>query len=248
VAPKPSSRRGGDVVWIITAILGFVLVTVVGVLVARSQEAPPPKSAPPSASDRNAPPALVAAANALHFAPTTEPGVGIAENRPASAESAPYSSHLLKAGTVAPAFTLHTPQGQPVSLSSYRGKAVLLELFATWCPHCQAEAPHLRRLALSLGTAKYAFVSVNADSEDAASVFAFHRYFGLPYPALLDRTGTPFGDFTHAGGLGHVAQEYGLGAYPTFYVIDPNGRVVWADDGEQPDAAIRAHLVAAAGA
>ena len=77
---------------------------------------------------------------------------------------------------------------------------MLLEFFATWCPHCNAEAPHLQRLYASLPKSRYAFASVNADGEDAASVFAYHRYYGLSFPALLDPSGTP-GNF-HKPGAG----------------------------------------------
>jgi peroxiredoxin len=245
---KPAHRRSRrDPAWIATAVVGFVLAAVVGTLVAHRQTGPAPKPAPAGAADRNAPAALVKAADALNFTPSSEPGTGVVEGKPASAVVAPYSTHLLKPGTVAPGFTLRTPQGQTVSLAQYRGRAVMLELFTTWCPHCQAEAPHLRSLALALGTSQYAFVSVDADSEDAASVFAYHRYFGLPFPALLDPTGTPRGSYTQSGGLGRVAQAYGVGAYPTLYVIGTDGRVVWASDGEQPDAFLRKTLVAAAG-
>ena len=69
---------------------------------------------------------------------------------------------------------------------------MLLEFFATWCPHCNAEAPHLRRLYSSLKKTRYAFVSVNADGEgsDSEPVFAYHRYYGLRFPALLDPSPT----------------------------------------------------------
>lgn len=132
---------------------------------------------------------------------------------------------------MAPNFTLKTPQGKSVSLSQYRGKAVLLEFFATWCPHCNAEAPHLRAIANSLpkGTA---IVSVNADGESAPSVFAFHRYYGLPYPALVDSSSQP-GSFNSPGAAGPVTKKYQVQAFPTFYVVGPNGRVTWRDDGEQ---------------
>ena len=244
---QPQPRRL-DAAWLVTIAVGIVLAGVVATLVARNQAAgPAPKRAPAAKSDRTASPALIRAADAVGFQPTTEPGVGLIEDKPASAANAPLSTHLLTRGAAAPDFTLKTPQGQPVSLSDYRGKAVLLELFATWCPHCQAEAPHLRALDQLLGSSRYAFVSVNADSEDAASVFAFHRYFGLQYPALVDRSGSPLGSFSSPGGLGNVAAEYGLQAYPTFYVIDPTGRVYWAGDGEQPDAFLRDQLEAAAG-
>jgi thiol-disulfide isomerase/thioredoxin len=132
-----------------------------------------------------------------------------------------------------------------VSLSDERGKAVLLEFFATWCPHCAAEAPHLERLARSLGAKRYAFMSVNGDSEDPASVFAYERYFGLPFPALLDPGSTP-GSFHSPGSSGPVTTEYGLQAFPTFYVVAPNGKITWRGDGEQPTALLRQELVRAA--
>ena len=103
----------------------------------------------------------------------------------------------------------------------------------------------MKSMAESLDKARVAFVSVNADSEDAASVFAYHRYFGLPFSALLD-PGTPPGTFHQPGGPGPVTLSYHVQTYPTFYVVDPKGRVFWASDGEHPDALIRAKLNAAA--
>jgi len=243
-APRPTPPIDRSLMWIVTGIVGVILLTVVSYLVYQSQIPPPPPPAKITAADRNAPPALIKAANAVNFAPHSEPGVGTVENQPASASPAPYSDHLLARGTPAPVFTLKTPQGQAVTFPA-RGKPTLLEFFATWCPHCQAEAPHLRKLALQDGR-RYNFVSVNADSEDRASVFAFHRYFGLPYPALVDRSGPSPGSFSSPGSAGKVAQAYGMEAFPTFYVIDGQGRVWWAGDSEQPDAKLQQELAAAA--
>ena len=242
-AGLPTSRA----IWLGTGALVLLIVVIAVVMAARSSSGSPPPPAAPPAGDENAPAALVQASDAVGFAPTTEPGVGEIEGKPASAATAARSTALLTEGTPAPPFSLKTPQGQTVKLSDFRGKAVLLEFFATWCPHCQAEAPHLRAMANSMDKAKYAFVSVNADSEDAASVFAYHRYFGLPFPSLLD-PGSPAGSFHEQGGAGPVTTSYGLQAYPTFYVIDPKGRVFWANDGEQPDALLREKLQAAVGA
>jgi len=244
VGAQPSNARW---IWVATAAMAAVIAVVVGVLAMRSSSAPPPPAAAPSASDQNAPAELVQAADAVGFKPSTEPGVGTWEDKPASAVNPARSTALLAAGTPAPPFTLRTPQGTTVRLSDFRGKAVLLEFFATWCPHCQAEAPHLKKIADSMDKSTFAFVSINADSEDAASVFAYHRYFGLPFPSLLD-PGSPAGSFHQQGASGPVTESYGLQAYPTFYVIDPQGKVFWATDGEQPDALIRAKLQAAAGA
>jgi len=153
----------------------------------------------------------------------------------------PAAKGLLPVGSVAPAFRLRTPAGAPLSLASLRGKTVLLELFATWCPHCTAEAPHLKAMYAKLPHDRYAFVSVNADSEDAASVLAYHIWFGLPFPALLD-PGTDPGTFHKAGSPGPVSKQYKVKLYPTFYVIDPAGKVAWSANGEQPDALLLQEL------
>jgi peroxiredoxin len=238
---QPVAQRA---VWAGSIGLLAVIAIVVSVLVGHGSS---PKTAPPatpSAADRNAPASLIAAANAVGFHPTTEPGVGVAENEPASAATAPTSTALLPVGSTAPDFTLKTPQGKSVSLSDYRGKAVLLEFFATWCPHCNAEAPHLRKLYASLPKGKVAFISVNADGESAPSVFAFHRYYGLAYPALVDSSSHP-GSFNSPGSAGPVSTKYGVEAFPTFYVISPKGKIVWRSDGEQPDVLLKQLLVQA---
>jgi thiol-disulfide isomerase/thioredoxin len=240
-APARPDRSGMRVA---TILISVALLSTAALVVLRVRSAPPPPPrARPTASDLAAPRSLIRAARAVGFSPTTEPGVGQVEGDPASSTHPAHSKHLLKQGSLAPSFTLRTPQGQAVTVPE-AGRPTLLEFFATWCPHCAAEAPHLRGLALQFGS-RAAFVSVNADSEDRASVYAFHRYFGLPYPALVDPSGSPRGSFHEAGGLGRWATTYGVEAYPTVYVIDANGRVAWAGDGEQPDALLHQMLVRA---
>jgi thiol-disulfide isomerase/thioredoxin len=236
---RSTTTRG---IWLGTGALAAVAACVVAVLLVRGGgSSPPPPAANASALDTTAPPQLVAAANKVGFRPHTEPGVGEIESEPASAAQPPASTALLPVGSRAPGFTLSTPTGRNVTLSAERGKATLLEFFATWCPHCEAEAPHLDQLARSLGTKRYAFVSVNGDSENAASVFAYERYFGLRFPALLDPGGTP-GSFDSPGSAGRVTTKYGLQAFPTFYVVAPTGKITWRSDGEQPTALLRQEL------
>jgi peroxiredoxin len=246
--PPVGEGKGGldpKMVWLATIGIVVLIGIVAGVLLATRTKGAVPPPAQASASDRNAPASLVQAANKVGFRPTTEPGVGQIEDEPASAAKPPANPDLLPVGSQAPAFALKTPEGDTVSLSDFRGKAVLLEFFATWCPHCNAEAPHLQALYRSLAKSKYAFVSVNGDGEDAASVYAYHRYFGLSFPALLDPGGTP-GSFQQAGSAGLVSAEYRMAYFPTFYVIDPKGRISWRSDGEQPDALLRQELARAA--
>jgi peroxiredoxin len=231
-------------VWLATGgVVGVVALLVVVLLATRTS----PKvaaAAPVTAADKSAPASLVQAANDVGFHPTTEPGVGELEGKPASAAAPPSNPDLLEVGSAAPAFTLRTPQGKTVSLSSYRGKAVLLEFFASWCPHCNAEAPHLAKLARSLESRGVDVLSVNADGETVPSVYAFHRYYGLPYPALVDPSAVP-GSFSKPGAAGSVSTAYRVQSFPTFYVIGSSGKITWRGDGEQPDALLRAQLLKA---
>jgi thiol-disulfide isomerase/thioredoxin len=174
-------------------------------------------------------------AGAIDFRPTTAPDVGKVENLPASVALSANYPNLQPVGSEAPDFSLQAAAGGRVRLSDFRGKTVLLEFFATWCPHCQAEAPHLLRIMSSLPEARFAYLSVNADSEDAASIMAFDRYFGIHSPALLDPGDKP-GSYSQPGSFGPVTQLYRVSIYPTFYVIDPRGRITWRGDHEQPDA------------
>jgi len=231
---------------VLAIALGVAVVAVIAValVAALSSTTTPVRTVTIPEADRRASAALLRAAEAVRFHPNVEAGTGTVEDAPSS--SAPSSAAgLLAPGTSAPAFRLRTPAGQAVGLAGLRGKAVLLEFFATWCPHCAAEAPHLKAISASLAPSRYAFVSVNADGEDAASVLAYHIYFGLPFPAVLDPSSHP-GSFRSPGDGGAVTRAYKVSAYPTFYVLDPAGKIVWAGSGEQPDLLLRHELQKAA--
>jgi peroxiredoxin len=234
-----------------TLLLATTGVLVVGITVAVIVAARPggsPAPAAPAAASAVPTPAdgLAAAADALGFRQTTAADVGVVENLPPDTPLLAPSKTVLAVGAVAPDFTLSTATGEKVRLSDFKGKTVLLEFFATWCPHCQAEAQHLTKIHESLPGSDFAFLSVNADSEDPASLYAFDRFFHVPWPALLD-PGSPAGSFKQAGGAGPVTRAYGVSLYPTFYIIDPRGRVSWRNDREQPDMLVSQKLHDAAG-
>ena len=237
--PLVRRHRRLFVAGLIGSIVAAILVAVLAIVLAPTT---PLRQVTIPLADRNAPPALVRAAEELHYRPATKDDR--IESGPIAAAPDPPAG-LLPVGSRAPDFTLPTPSGTPVSLRSLRGKALLLEFFATWCPHCAAEAPHLRRLAAVVPKKDAAFLSVNANSEDAPSVFAYHVYFGLPFPALVDH-GWRSVTWPEHGPIGPVSSRYGVRLFPTFYVIGPDGRIAWRSAGEQPDALLRRELRRAA--
>ena len=113
----------------------------------------------------------------------------------------------------APGFDLPllTEEGS-LSLASLRGKAVVINFWASWCGPCKDESPYLERLWREQRSRGLMLVGVNEEdvSEDARR---FVRRYGLTYPVVRDRS----------GGL---RDDYGLLGYPETFVVDRQGRVV----------------------
>ncbi len=105
-------------------------------------------------------------------------------------------------------------EGQQVSLSKYKGKVVLLNFWATWCPPCIEEMPSMQRLREQLEGKPFEIVAINV-GEDSTSVSSFLMELGadLTFPILLDEEGKSFG-------------ELGLRALPTTILFDQNGEVM----------------------
>jgi len=123
---------------------------------------------------------------------------------------------LLPLGTMAPDFTLTGIDGKPYTLSQYRGKKyVLVEFFSTRCPHCQRSTTYLEAL---YGNKKdnFEILSISAgDPPNAPSTAAqFQKDYKVTYP-ILDHPPAALTDAYHIQG------------FPTLYLIDKNGTIVW---------------------
>ena len=118
----------------------------------------------------------------------------------------------VEAGDRAPGFTLTTDTGQGIDLKNYRGKYVLLNFWATWCPPCIQETPSLNQLHRELSGGRFLVLGVSVD-EDRDAYEAFLDRFGITFPTVRDPSR-------------EVASRYGTQLYPESYLIDPDGYVV----------------------
>lgn len=138
-------------------------------------------------------------------------------------------------GDVAPVFALPNAQGEMQRLSDYRGKTVLLNFWATWCPPCVWEMPSLNHLRKILAKEAFEVIAVSIDEGGWPVIQAFQKRVSLAFPVLLDITT-------------EVAALYGTYQLPESYLIGPDGMVIkkylgpreW--DREDMIAEIKAHM------
>jgi cytochrome c biogenesis protein CcmG/thiol:disulfide interchange protein DsbE len=120
---------------------------------------------------------------------------------------------------LAPSLTLPALTGSgSSSVAAYRGRVVVLNIWASWCQPCQAEAPLLERAERSLSAHGGTVLGVTYRDAAPDSV-SFARHYALSYPQLRDVDGK-------------LAQAYGTAALPESFVIDRSGRVVAISRGE----------------
>ena len=81
---------------------------------------------------------------------------------------AKYATELLKVGTAVPAFSLKTPDGKTVKLSDFKGKYLILDFWASWCPDCRKDAPNLVRMYDKFHKRGFEFLGVSFDTDKEA--------------------------------------------------------------------------------
>lgn len=115
---------------------------------------------------------------------------------------------------------LHATEAEPVPLGAFRGRLVVLNVWATWCPPCRRELPSLERLQDRLDSSRFAVLGLSVD-EDAD--------FAREY--LLER-GITFRNFIDLGGR-DAQRLLGIRAYPMTFVISPEGVLLRSVAGER---------------
>ena len=116
-----------------------------------------------------------------------------------------------QAGFAAPDFTLKTSDGQEYTLSDLKGSAVLVNLWATWCPPCRAEMPAIEKMYQEYKDQGLVVLAVNMTyQDDPANVVPFIQKYKLTFPVLLEETGA-------------VGAAYQLRSLPSTYFINRAG-------------------------
>jgi thiol-disulfide isomerase/thioredoxin len=155
-----------------------------------------------------------------------------------------YESPLT--GKAAPAFELEDLNGNKVSLASYKGKAVLVNFWATWCAPCKIETPWLIELRNQYAAQGFEILGISTESDgvgkddpaawnkDKAEIAKSAERMHIQYPVLID------GD--------SISQQYGgLDQLPTSFFVDRNGTVVAAQLGLTSKSEIEANIKKALG-
>ena len=118
-----------------------------------------------------------------------------------------------KKGVHAPDFTLPDLNGKRVSLADYKGRVVLLNIWATWCAPCVEEMPSMEKLHQELKDEKFVILAVSIDESGAKAVRPFMKKHKLSFPALIDSAGT----------LNNLYRTTGV---PESFIIDKQGRIL----------------------
>lgn len=128
-------------------------------------------------------------------------------------------------GNPAPDFTLKDLAGREGKLSELRGKVVVLNFWATWCPPCREEIPSMMRLNQAMAGKPFQMVAVSIDEGGQAAVEGYFKQSGTALPALLDTDQK-------------VSKRFGLTGVPETFIIDKKGvilkKVVGAMDWSDP--------------
>lgn len=112
-------------------------------------------------------------------------------------------------GRPAPDFGLLTLEGKMLRLSDLRGKAVLINFWATWCPPCRAEMPELQAAYDEYRDRGFVVLGVNLQ-EDKGTITEFMDRMGLTFPVVMDTTG-------------NVGNAYRVRDLPTSFFVDREG-------------------------
>ncbi|MFN8464107.1 MAG: redoxin domain-containing protein [Caldilineaceae bacterium] len=152
---------------------------------------------------------------------------GIGRGYPTAIVEQGVQNGAFRVGDTAPNFWLQLEDGRYVRLSDLKGKPVVINFWATWCPPCRAEMPEFVKTAAD---EDLVVLAVN-DGEDRKAVEEFAAAFGMTMPVVLDRDGM-------------LNERYLVQGLPTTYFIDSQGKLSSMVVGQITPEALEAKLAA----
>ena len=150
---------------------------------------------------------------------------------PPAAAVVPAAVGGLPVIAAAPAWTLKDLDGAEVKSDQFKGKIVVVDFWATWCPPCRAEIPGYVELMKKYGKDGLVIIGISMDEGGPAVVKAFAGKFGVNYPMLM-------GDDKALAACG------GIEALPTTFLIDRNGQMRDRKVGAEPTEEYEKKIVA----
>lgn len=146
------------------------------------------------------------------------------DDRAAKPAAKPVASAV--EGAVAPDFTVRDLAGQEVKLAALKGKVILVNFWATWCPPCREEIPSMMKLNQSMSGKQFQMLALSIDEGGKAAVENFFKKSGMTLPAYLDTDGA-------------VSRRYGTTGVPETFIVDKTGiirkKIVGGMDWSSPD-------------
>jgi cytochrome c biogenesis protein CcmG/thiol:disulfide interchange protein DsbE len=128
-------------------------------------------------------------------------------------------------GQTAPSITGPTLGGGSFNLSAWRGRWVIVNFSASWCPPCQQEQPELVAFAYAHRSPEAAALVGVVFDDSASTARSFMRSTGATWPAVID-------------GGGQIALDYGVRGPPETFIVSPDGTVVAHFDGPMTNASL----------
>jgi peroxiredoxin len=138
-------------------------------------------------------------------------GVAVALAALACSGDADESGAAGKALEPAPDFTLPVLDGGTLSLADLRGKTVVIDFWATWCPPCEYQVPELNAFYEAHKEADVAVIGISVDTEGPEVVSKWTKEKGVEYPILL--------------GDEELARQFGALGFPTVVIVSPDGHI-----------------------
>lgn len=146
----------------------------------------------------------------------------VAAERPPQFETVRHQFVLVRSAPPVPDVDLMRVDGATLNLAKLKGKTVLVNFWATWCPACRTEMPSLDKLQQVMGRERLAVVAVSVDREGRTIVAPYLRKLNLRHMTVVVDPGSRI---SHANGRGDTRSPFGLYGMPISYVIAPSGQV-----------------------